>query len=103
MTATAWPPRTGPDLSDLTAYLADKYDDVEDGELAWQDRARCAEVDGDVFFPEKGGTSRDAKKVCRGCEVRPECLEYALRNDERYGVFGGLSERERRGLKRKAT
>ena len=53
-------------------------------------------------LPEKGGSTREAKKVCRGCEVRAECLEYALEHDERFGIWGGLSERERRRLKREA-
>ncbi len=72
------------------------------GELAWQDRALCAQTDPEAFFPEKGGSTREAKRVCRGCEVRAECLEYALEHDERFGIWGGLSERERRRLKREA-
>ena len=55
-----------------------------------------------AFFPVKGGSTREAKRVCRGCEVRAECLEYALANDERFGIWGGLSERERRRLKQAA-
>jgi WhiB family redox-sensing transcriptional regulator len=55
------------------------------------------------FFPEKGGSTRDAKKICTGCEVRGECLEYALSNDERFGIWGGLSERERRKLRKRAV
>ena len=51
-------------------------------------------------FPEKGGSTREAKRICLGCEVRDACLEYALANDERFGIWGGLSERERRRLKR---
>jgi WhiB family transcriptional regulator, redox-sensing transcriptional regulator len=66
----------------------------------WQDRALCAQTDPEAFFPEKGGSTREAKKVCRACEVRAECLEYALEQDERFGIWGGLSERERRKLKR---
>ena len=72
------------------------------GGLDWQDRALCAQTDPEAFFPEKGGSTREAKKVCRGCEVRAECLEYALEHDERFGIWGGLSERERRRLKREA-
>jgi WhiB family redox-sensing transcriptional regulator len=68
--------------------------------LAWQDRALCAQTDPEAFFPEKGGSTREAKKVCRTCEVQSECLEYALEHDERFGIWGGLSERERRRLKR---
>ena len=80
-------------------------EDAEDEsweDVGWQDRALCAQTDPEAFFPEKGGSTREAKKVCRGCEVRAECLEYALENDERFGIWGGLSERERRRLKREA-
>ena len=50
-----------------------------------------------------GGSTREAKKICTGCEVKAECLEYALANDERFGIWGGLSERERRRLRRRAV
>ena len=66
----------------------------------WQERALCAQTDPEAFFPEKGGSTREAKRICQGCEVKDECLEYALANDERFGIWGGLSERERRRLKR---
>jgi WhiB family redox-sensing transcriptional regulator len=69
----------------------------------WRDYAACAQTDPDCFFPEKGGSTREAKKVCRGCFVRVECLEYALEHQERFGIWGGLSERERRALKRGAA
>jgi WhiB family redox-sensing transcriptional regulator len=72
-------------------------------ESGWQERALCAQTDPEAFFPEKGGSTREAKKVCLTCEVRGECLEYALMNDERFGIWGGLSERERRKLKKKAV
>ena len=70
---------------------------------SWQEHALCAETDPEAFFPEKGGSTREAKKICTGCEVRGECLEYALQHDERFGIWGGLSERERRRLKRRAS
>ena len=70
---------------------------------SWQERALCAEIDPEAFFPEKGGSTREAKKICTGCEVKAECLEYALSNDERFGIWGGLSERERRRLRRRAV
>ena len=66
----------------------------------WRDLALCAEVDPELFFLEKGESSRPAKRVCAGCEVRAECLQYALDHGERFGVWGGLSERERRELAR---
>src|SRR3712207_7677069 len=59
-----------------------------------QERALCAETDPEAFFPEKGGSTREAKKICTGCEVRNDCLEYALANDERFGIWGGLSRSE---------
>jgi WhiB family redox-sensing transcriptional regulator len=71
-------------------------------EQDWHERALCAQTDPEAFFPEKGGSTREAKKICVGCEVRAECLSYALANDERFGIWGGLSERERRRLKRMA-
>lgn len=66
----------------------------------WVDHAICAQTDPEMFFPEKGGSTRDPKKVCQGCTVRAECLEDALERDERFGIWGGLSERERRSLSR---
>jgi len=76
--------------------------DEDDGALAWQADALCAQTDPEAFFPEKGGSTREAKKICQQCEVSSECLEYALANDERFGIWGGLSERERRRLRRRA-
>ncbi|BBE22085.1 hypothetical protein MN0502_09680 [Arthrobacter sp. MN05-02] len=75
----------------------------DDGELSWQADALCAQTDPEAFFPEKGGSTRDAKKVCGACMVKSECLEYALENDERFGIWGGLSERERRRLRKRAV
>ncbi len=75
----------------------------DDGELGWQTDALCAQTDPEAFFPEKGGSTRDAKKVCGSCNVRAQCLEYALANDERFGIWGGLSERERRRLRKRAV
>lgn len=74
----------------------------EDDEQEWQERALCAQTDPEAFFPEKGGSTREAKRICSGCDVRSECLEYALAHDERFGIWGGLSERERRRLKKRA-
>ena len=82
-------------------YLLDGDVEPEDG--GWQERGLCAQTDPEAFFPEKGGSTREAKKVCLTCDVRQECLEYALANDERFGIWGGLSERERRKLKKRAV
>lgn len=82
--------------------LAELFEMSEE-EQEWQERALCAQTDPEAFFPEKGGSTREAKRICQGCEVRSECLEYALQHDERFGIWGGLSERERRKLKRRAV
>ena len=71
--------------------------------LSWQERALCAQTDPEAFFPEKGGSTREAKRVCLTCEVQADCLDYALQHDERFGIWGGLSERERRKLKKQAV
>src|SRR3972149_511381 len=66
----------------------------------WQERSNCLGVDPDLFFPERGASTKEAKGVCGGCEVRLDCLEYALRHGEKFGIWGGMSERERRRLRR---
>lgn len=66
----------------------------------WRELGLCAQTDPEAFFPDKGGSTLEAKRMCKGCEVRTECLEAALANDERFGVWGGKTERERRALRR---
>ena len=71
-----------------------EFDHLPFGEiepLSWHERALCAQTDPEAFFPEKGGSTREAKRVCASCDVKAECLEYALANDERFGIWGGLS------------
>ena len=96
-------PLTRPEPAADAEILAIFGEVRESGPLAWQERALCAQTDPEAFFPEKGGSTREAKRVCAACEVREECLAYALANDERFGIWGGLSERERRKLKRRAV
>jgi WhiB family transcriptional regulator, redox-sensing transcriptional regulator len=74
--------------------------EVDAQDRRWQERANCLGVDPDLFFPERGASTKEAKGVCGGCEVRLECLEYALRHGEKFGIWGGMSERERRRLRR---
>jgi WhiB family redox-sensing transcriptional regulator len=66
--------------------------------LDWQADGLCAQTDPEAFYPDKGGTAVPARSVCFACDVRRECLEYALANNERYGIWGGTSERERRRI-----
>ena len=69
-------------------------------DLSWQEQALCAQTGAEFFFPEPGSSVRDAKRICGLCEMRPACLQYALANDERFGVWGRLSEKERLSLRR---
>lgn len=69
----------------------------------WQNQALCPQSDPEAFFPPKGGSVRYAKRICAKCEVKDDCLDWALDHNENYGVWGGLTERERRGLKRRAA
>ena len=80
-----------------------------DDDVSWQHKALCSQTDPEAFFPEKGGSTRDAKRVCAQCEVREQCLKWAIYQsgyltikgyDERFGIWGGMSERERRRYKK---
>lgn len=69
-------------------------------DVDWMRDASCAGVGGDWWFPEKGEAAKGAKAVCRGCPVRAECLEYSLTCGQTFGVWGGVSERDRRVISR---
>lgn len=64
----------------------------------WMTAGVCAQIDPETWFPDKGGSTREAKAMCARCPVAAECLDYALENEERFGIWGGLSERERRKI-----
>lgn len=70
---------------------------------AWTEQALCAQVDPELFFPDKGGSSRPAIAICGRCEVREQCLQLALDNGEEYGLWGGLSPKHRRQSGREAA
>jgi WhiB family redox-sensing transcriptional regulator len=91
---------TTPTARDLHKALARAfgYGNFFDHDLDWRVDARCTQVDPEIFYPDKGGTTKGAKRVCAGCPVRANCLEFALDHDERWGVWGGLSQRERERL-----
>lgn len=74
--------------------------ELEAEDLDWHRYANCLGVDPDLFFPERGASTREAKEVCKGCVVRDQCLEYALEHGEKFGIWGGMSERERRKIRR---
>ena len=81
-------------LEDLRAVL------TVGAEMEWQDEANCKGANADLFFPERGASTRSAKAICRECQVRPECLEFAIVTGEKFGIWGGMSERERRRVRR---
>ena len=70
---------------------------------AWHIDTPCSQADADAWFPEKGESTDSAKRVCMGCDVRTTCLEWAIEHNERFGVWGGLSEHERRQLVKERT
>lgn len=70
-----------------------------DEDIRWQESALCRQTDPEIWFPDHGESARAAKMICMGCEVRQTCLDEALANNERAGVWGGASERERRRMR----
>ena len=74
---------------------------IEDPE-PWQARALCAQTDPEAFFPGKGSPARPGKRICAGCPVTAECLAYALEHDERFGIWGGKSAKERQEMRKLA-
>jgi WhiB family redox-sensing transcriptional regulator len=73
---------------------------VERSSTSWQQAARCRGIDPDVFHPQSDEEADEAKAICASCPVREPCLEYALVVREKLGVWGGLTERERRRVLR---
>ena len=69
-------------------------------DLSWQDGANCKGANADLFFPERGASTRTAKSICRECVVRADCLEFAISTGEKFGIWGGMSERERRKVRK---
>lgn len=72
----------------------------EEGPRPWLRGASCQGVDADLFFPPRGAPAKEAKALCGRCPVRQECLDYALDHGERFGIWGGMSERQRRRIRR---
>lgn len=83
-------------LSSAEIILGSKYESEE-----WKLDGICRTVDPDMWFPEPPASGFQAKKLCARCPVIEECLEYAMANNEKFGVWGGLSAHERKKLKRK--
>jgi len=91
---------SGPYIDDLTIMPPPEYVEyIMKGE-GWIEKAKCRGTDPDLFFPERGESTKEAKSVCRGCPIRRECLEYAVQGVEKFGIWGMMSERERRTVRR---
>ena len=65
----------------------------------WMERALCAQVDPELFYPEIGGDARPARRICQACPVIDQCLQHSLDTEEEHGVWGGLTRTERRKLR----
>jgi len=78
---------------------------LDQADDSWRDRALCRETDPELFFPigttgHAVGTIEQAKRICSGCQVVGDCLDYALATNQDSGIWGGLSEEERRDIRR---
>ncbi|WP_396653537.1 WhiB family transcriptional regulator [Microbacterium sp. WCS2018Hpa-9] len=71
----------------------------------WMTAARCATTDPELWFPRHGDlpTAERAKKICRECPVRAQCLEFALRTNQREGIYAGYSPKSLERLRRNRT
>jgi WhiB family transcriptional regulator, redox-sensing transcriptional regulator len=76
-----------------TAWVADSGSATR---TEWMTAARCREHDPDVFFARGAAQSRRAVRICGSCPVRAECLRYAIEHGIDFGVWGGMTERQRR-------
>jgi WhiB family redox-sensing transcriptional regulator len=69
--------------------------------MFWQTQARCREYDPELFFSAGSRSERRAKAICGLCPVADQCLSFAIESGVEFGVWGGLSGRERRSLRRR--
>ena len=72
-------------------------------ERPWVVFSACRDNDGDIFFPETRGEEKEALAICATCPVQYDCLEYAFEADIRFGIWGGMTEKQRRRLARRST
>lgn len=73
---------------------------IERESMAWSAYGGCASADPDLFFPEPGADTAPAREICRSCPVRRMCLDYALETRQKFGIWGGMTENQRRRLRR---
>jgi WhiB family redox-sensing transcriptional regulator len=86
----------------VAAPIRDRWRSTRDLD-SWRGRARCNGLETEIFFPisEDPEAATTAKSICRECPVRQECLAYAMSTGQPYGIWGGLTTLERRGLLRR--
>lgn len=72
-------------------------------ERPWVVFSACRDKDGDLFFPESRSQEREALAICATCPVQLDCLEYALEADIRFGIWGGMTEKQRRRTARRGA
>ena len=96
-------PSSEPPLGDEhQSVVLGRYTSLLD-KKAWFGQALCTGTDPETFFPDRGKSTQEATAVCLSCPVRRECLEFAVANNETHGIWGGLSVRERRPLRRRVA
>jgi WhiB family redox-sensing transcriptional regulator len=87
-------------MSETTASLFELFGLGDPDDTAWLGLGLCAQTDPELFFPEKGGSPRPAKRLCMGCPVRRQCREYAVARPELDGIWGGTTQRQRQQQRR---
>jgi WhiB family redox-sensing transcriptional regulator len=87
-------------IEDLSIPPPDSYVEWVMQRKGWIEEGTCRGVDPDLFFPERGESTKEAKGVCETCPIKRHCLEYAVQGVEKFGIWGGKSERERRRIRR---
>src|SRR5688500_892897 len=108
MCSQQWGTGTAQTTADRLTRRPVTAQDKEYVAMDWRHRSACLDEDPELFFPI-GNTGpailqiEEAKQVCRRCDVREQCLQWALEAGQDHGVWGGLSEDERRALKRRTA
>ncbi len=85
-------------LENIPRTKVDRLEELT--ETRWQELANCVESDPNIFFPENKKDDREAKEICKQCDVRTECLEFSLQTNQEVGIWGGKNEDERRRMRR---
>ena len=73
---------------------------IDDSDYEWQDGAACRGANADLFFPERGASTKTAKAICQTCNVQLACLDFAIEHRMKFGVWGGMSDKQRRQVAR---